>query len=193
MTSKRLFLIAAWVCAGATVAGLFLPWAHLSLRDSSTMQQWGTGRIAVKIRRGADTISGDLPSPADIPRQVTGAQIPQLANQGKAKVAVALFELFTEQRQRLGLKSYAVYLIPGIALLCAVLLTVWGQARAVAFGVAVGCALVAGLGLWKLLTADTKTLFVAITIGHGLWLSLWSYLGLSVAAIGYSVGGQAKR
>ena len=134
------------------------------------------------VRRGAETVTGDLPSLGDLPKQVSGIQIPQLANQQDAQVAVALIELLTNERQHVGVKSYAVYLLPGIALLCAFLLTWCGRRAPVAIGTAIVCVLVAGVGFWKLLTTNTQALFIAISIGPGLWLSLWAYVGLAVAA-----------
>ena len=193
---KKACLLLAWGSMAVAIVGFYQPWATVDLRELGMVQQLrevsglqetlgglkkDLGRIAVKIRRGAETITGDLPSLADIPKQVSGAEIPQMANQEKAKVAMALVELFTHTRQRIGLKSYAVYLVPGLVLLCAVLLTFAG-ARPVAWGVALLCTGIAGAGFLKLLTTNTQTLFVAITIGRGLWLSLWAYVGLAVAA-----------
>jgi hypothetical protein len=48
--------------------------------------------------------------------------------------------------------------------------------------VAAMCAAVALLGWWKLTTTNVRNLFIAITIGPGLWLSLGAYAGLAVAA-----------
>ena len=140
------------------------------------------GRVAVEVRRGTETITGDLPTLSDIPQQVSGAQIPQMANQKNAKVATSLLELLTRERQQIGLKSYAVYLVPGIALLCGLLLTVVGQRTAVAVGIAAVSLGIAGTGFWKLLTTNTQALFVAIRIGPGLWISLWAYVALALAA-----------
>ena len=191
--------VVAWCGAGAAVVGFVLPWAHIDLREPGMVKQLreaapasdtvgglmkDIGRVAVKIKRGAETITGDLPALSDIPTQVSGVQIPQMANQKNAQVAMALMELFTQQRQHLGAKSYAVYLLPGLALLCAALLTWLGGSRIVAFGVAAVCAGVAGVGLYKLLTVNTQALFIAITIGRGLWLSLWGYVGIALAATG---------
>ncbi|MBI4355423.1 MAG: hypothetical protein HY597_03090 [Candidatus Omnitrophica bacterium] len=120
---------------------------------------------------------------AGVPTSVSGLQIPQMANAKNAKVAMALLEMFTRDPQQIGAKSYAVYVLPGLALLCGLLLTVLGGRRPVALGVAVLCATVAGGGFWKLLTTNTSSLFIAITIGMGLWLSLWAYAGLAVAGL----------
>jgi len=190
-----------WVSVVAAVAAFFLPWARIDLREPGLMRQVRetveavpgqglldglterVGRVAVEIRRGAETVTGELPSLAEIPKEVSGAQIPQVVTQRHAKVATALLELFTNERQHLEAKRYAVYLVPGVALLCGLVLTCLGGMAAVALGVAALCAGIAGIGFWKLLTTDTQALFIAITIGPGLWLSLWAYVGLAVSAL----------
>lgn len=182
----------------AALVGFVLPWAFIDVHEPGALTQLrqtvpfddtvrgltsDLGRIAVKIRRGAETVTGELPSLSDIPTQVSGIRVPRLANQEKAQVVLALVELLTGQRQHIGLKSYAVYLLPGLALACGLLLLgLGGRQPAVGIGVGLVCAAIAGGGFWKLLTTDTQTLFIAITIGQGLWLSLWAYAGLAVSA-----------
>lgn len=191
----------------AAVAGFYLPWALIDLREPELVKQLRAttplkdtldglsqdlGRIAVTIRRGAQTITGDLPSIADIPKQVSGAQIPQRVRQDNAQLAVAVLELLIPSRQHLEAKSLLVYLVPGLALLGGFLLCLLGG-RAVVVGVVGGlCAAIAAVGFWKLLTTNTTALFIAVTIGRGLWLSLWAYVGLA-AASGIAVLSRAAR
>lgn len=195
---NRTAITVAWLSAMLAVVGFFLPWAHLDLRQPKVVQQLteqagvtntvkdltrSVGRIAVRLRRGAETVVGDLPTLSDLPKQVSGYQIPQFANQEQAQVAIAIAELLTGARQQIGAKSYAVYLLPGIALLCALLLTVLGEQRLVAAAVALLCAIVAGVGSWKLATVPREALVISIVIGHGLRLSLGAYVGLTLAAL----------
>ena len=206
---KRVVGGLVWVSASTALIGFFLPWAAIDLREPSAVRQLremarlrGTvggltrdlSRITVQVRRGAETITGELPKLSDIPKEVSGVQIPRLANQENAKVAMALIELLTRQRQHIGAKSYAVYLVPGLALVFSLLLTVLGGRKVVTIGTLILCAAIAGGGFWKLLTTNTKTLFIAITIGRGLWLSLWAYVGLALAAcLGLIVGSPRAR
>lgn len=184
MKGPRISVLVGWVGAVATVAGFWMPWARIDLREPAHVDlQRGMGRIAVTIRRGAETVTGELPSLADIPTEVSGAQIPQMVRRDDAQVAVALVELLTNSRFHLGLKRYAVYLLPGLALLCGLLLTVATRRKSVVWGVGLLCGGIAAVGFWKLSTMNAETLLVAITIGPGLWLSLWGYVGLALAAI----------
>ncbi|GEM_PF-644238 len=196
---RRGLLVVGWLSAASVMLGFVQPWALLDVREPSMMKKLreaspvsGTlggitkdvGRIAVKIRRGAKTVTGDLPSLSDIPRQVSGVQIPQMANSEHAKVVTAIFELFMNEHQQVGAKSYAVYVVPGLALVCALLLTLFSGRGPVLLGVAVVGALIASVGFYKVLTTNTQTLFVAITIGRGIWISLWGYTGLALAGAG---------
>jgi hypothetical protein len=180
------------------VVGFYLPWARIDLSEPEMLRRLRqtpplggvvdalrrqVDRVTVTVKRGAETLTGELPGLAGIPKAVSGAAIPRMVNQEQAKVAVALLELFTNTRQHAGLKSYAVYLVPGLALLCGALVLLRPRRPRLLWAVAAGCAAIALIGCWKLLTADLRTLFVAITVGPGLWLSLWAYAGLAAAAL----------
>lgn len=201
------WLAGVWLSVAASIAGFVRPWATVETSALRLPGQLGQavsvagledlakpltdkiGRVTMQFQRGAETISGELlPDLSTIPTGVTGFQIPQLANRQDAKVVLALAEMLTGQRE-LGAKSYAVYLVPGLALLCGLLLTAVWRARAVCWLIAVLCFGAAGAGFWKLLTTKTDTLLVGIMIGRGLWMSLWAYVGLGVSAIGLAIFG----
>jgi hypothetical protein len=180
MEGRRLLVIMlVIVSVSATCAGFFLPWARIELKGSERKE---LGRIALRIRRGAETLTGDLPTLSDIPRKVSGAQIPRLANQKNSQLLLALVELATNTRQEVGLKSYAVYLLPSLALLSGLLLIFLDERRLIVILVGLFCAALSAFGFWRLLTLKTTTPFASITIGHGLWLSLWGYVGLAMSA-----------
>lgn len=190
----------AWLSVGAALVGFVLPWAMLEMKhvQGTALEELAgklgqeLGRVVVSVKRGAETVTGELPDLSQIADDVSGIQIPQLANRKDAKVVLALAEMLTGQRE-LGAKSYVVYLVPGLALLCGLLLTGAGRARTVCLLTAVLCFGIAGGGFWKLLTTKTDTLLVGIVIGQGLWMSLWAYVGLGVSAVGLSAASPAKR
>lgn len=159
----------AWGSALLAVVGFLQPWAHLDVREIplSGLDK-RLGRVTVSLKQ--------------LPQQVTGLQIPQMANREETKLAAALFEMVTHKTQQIGLKSYLVYLLPGLALLGAMALTAWPDRVPVAVGVLVISLLIAARGVWTLLTTDTDTLLISIHIGRGLWMSLWAHLGLAAAA-----------
>ena len=176
----------AWLSAAVALIGFVQPWAYLDLRDPSLGKLDSLtkrlGRVTIEVKHGAERVTGELPSLNDIPKQVSGIQIPHMANREDAKLATAIMELLTNTSNNIGFKSYAVYLLPGLALLGAVLLTRFVGNRFVPVALAASASLIAAYGFWKLLTTNTKTLLMAITIGQGLWMSLWAYVGLAAAA-----------
>ena len=199
--AKQLRLVSrllALMSVMAAVMGFYRPWAFIDIHEPDALRRLKNStplggifdhvkdrakRIAVTVKRGAETVTGDLPSLGEIPKQVSGVEIPRVANQEQAQVAMALMELVTNTRQDIGRKSYAVYLVPGLALLGGVLLLVLGRWAPMAWSLAALCAAIAGLAAWKLLTTNTHSLFVAITIGPGLWMSVWAYAGLALAGV----------
>lgn len=186
---KTLGLGAAWAAAAAAIIGFFLPWAAMDVSGSTvskTLHKTGLteplGYMTATVRHGTEEISGRLPSLSSIPSTVSGVQIPQLANDHDAKLAMALIEMLTGERQHLGLKSYAVYALPGLALLLAAVVTLVAASAAPIIVSGLSAA-VAAVGSFKLATAPTETLLVAAKIGPGLWLSMVAYAVLAVAAL----------
>ena len=175
-------LLIAWLVWGSVSAaciGLFLPWARIDVRQGLMKD---LGRVTATVRRGAKTVVGDVADLGQIPTQVTGIQIPWLVRQENAQVAVVLLELLTNQRQHLEWKSLAVFLVPGLAVCCGLLILGPVGKPPAAWMMAALCLAIAVAGCWRLLTLNTRTLVAAITIGPGLWLSLWGYVGLAIAA-----------
>ncbi len=183
----RTFQGVMWLSATAVIVGFFLPWATLDIRTTQLERE-----IAAHARRGfARAFSGAKPSswgsrkPSRgmplIPSRVSGFQVPMLANRPNVRVATSLVAVFTKKQEQVGLKSWVVYLLPLIALVCAWLMTICGEQRWMAAGTALVCAGIGGSGLWVLLTTNTRALY-AISIGVGLWLSLAAYLVMALAA-----------
>ena len=200
-----------WISVAASVIGFVLPWATLDVKAAHLPGQLTQalpgadlqalagkltskiGRVTIQFKRGTETIAGELlPDLSTIPTSVSGLEIPRLVNRQDAKVAIAFAEMFTGQRD-LGAKSYAVYLVPALALVCGALVTLASGLRVVCGGIGGACLAIAGLGCWKLLTTKSDTLLVAITLGPGLWLSLWAYVGLGICAILFVLTGDKRR
>ena len=198
----RVALLLTWLSASAAVGAFFMPWVHLERREPALAVPIGraaharpargragnaTQRISVEVRRGTTTVASDLRTLAELPPTIAGVEIPRLADTPQAQVVEALWELLTGQPQHLNLKRWVVYLVPGIALLAAALLTLLSRRKRMAFGVALLCLLLAGAWTWKLLSASRTTPLVTIRIGLGLWVSVWAYGGLALAAGGLSL------
>jgi len=186
---QPLFRQIAWGSTVVIVIGFFMPWAALDIRETSFEKdvskhaRSSLGKLFHVSGGGQPRWirhrSGHLPV---IPTRVSGAQIPELANRKNVKVATSLVELFTKQRQNVGPMSYAVYLLPGIAIVLAALMAWLGHRRLVAIPIALLCAGIAGVGCWTLFTTNTKAAF-AIRIEWGLWASLLAYAVFALAVV----------
>ncbi len=198
-----------WAGVVMALVGFVSPWAGVDLKSPKLPQQLqdvadatplsdvlgkltkGIGRVVVQVKRGAETVTGELPDLSNIPKEVRGVDIPYLANQPNAHVVLALAEMFTGQRE-LGAKSYGVYLLPGLALLCGILLTIAPRLRALCLVLGILCLSVAVGGYWKISTTPLDSLLVAITLGKGLWWSLWGYALVGASALALTLLGERK-
>jgi hypothetical protein len=173
----------AWACAALAVAAFFLPWLRLEVAPEARLGELlgdGGGRVTATVRLGRRTIAGTLPTLQDVPRSVSGFDVPRIIRQEKARLALALAEAVTGTPRHLALKSWFVYLVPGVALACGGVLA--GARRPVpAVAVAALCAGAAAAGAWRLATLPTSSV-AELTIGPGLWLSVAAYAGLAAAA-----------
>jgi hypothetical protein len=200
-----------WVGVVMALVGFVLPWAMLDVKSPKLPQQLqdaadatpvsdilsrltkGVGRVVVQVKRGAETVTGELPDLQTMPHEVRGVDIPMLANRHDAQVLMSLAEMLTGQRQ-LGAKSYAVYVLPGLALACGIVLTIASGQRILALVLGLLCVAVAAGGYWKISTTPLDALLVAITIGQGMWLSLWGYALVGVSSLALTlVGGKVAR
>jgi uncharacterized membrane protein YfbV (UPF0208 family) len=114
---------------------------------------------------------------------VSGYDIPKMMNTKSSQVAVALASIFVKDAKDADMKSYAVYLMPILALVC-VGLAVFGMKNRIALiimavisgGISLG-------GLFKLMTTDLNNAIVAISIEQGLWQILYAYLLICVVGV----------
>ena len=163
MIVPRLLLGVAWLSVAAALIGFFLPWATLDLTYSTVTDPLGqtvsarslqelagrltkkVGRVVIHVRRGGETLTGELPDFSKIPTRVSGVEIPTMANRQDVHVLLAFTEILTGYRQ-LGARSLLVYLLPGVALLFGLLLTLARRRRLVCGAIGLLCLAVAAGG-----------------------------------------------
>jgi hypothetical protein len=178
-----------WLAAVAVVGGFFLPWATLDIKTTKTEKE-----ISASVQRAAGKSFGSAKKPKRqpswirakrkkaplLPSKVSGYQIPLYANRRNVKAVMGLAEMVTKKREAVGLKSYAVYAVPGLALVAVWVLGAFGERWPAAAAVALMCGAVAGYGLWMLTSTDTRKEY-AFSVGIGLWISLGAYVMLTLA------------
>ena len=179
------------------VISFFLPWAKVSvsvvgasreltgtarttLKDSPTARKW-----LDKLEKATDAVSsyGDV----GVNTQVSGYDIPVLVNNKSSKVAISAAQIMFKSAENLDMKSYLVYLLPILGILCAVA-SVLGQKNKLYIIVMI---LVAGavslVGLYNLYTVNLGSLAAKVIIMNGLWFTMYGFLLISFAGIGWLV------
>jgi len=196
---KTLRVGLATVSVAAAFVGFVLPWARLDIGTGALEKQIGA-RVRAAAGRTFQARKARAPAPARrgakpavyIPSQISGAEIPRYADSDKVKVLLGLAEMVTGRREPIGALSWAVYLLPGLAMLLGLL--IGGQAaggRWVSLLVALACG-GAGYAAWTLGHIDTRKQF-AIVIGPGIWTTLAAYAGLGVAGVIGMTGRQSQQ
>ena len=185
-------LVGAWMSVTAVLVGFFLPWVAIDVRELSSRPSEASaqelpveavigqltkqvGRVVVTVEHNGRTMRADLSKLADLPRQITGAEIPRVANREDVVLMLTLSELFTNEGH-LAEKSWLVYAVPGMALLCGIVLVLGRRAPNVWVGVGIVALAIGLIGWWKLTTVTMPVMAAAITIGRGLWMSIWGYV-----------------
>ncbi len=200
---RRIGHVAAGAGMIAAVAGFYLPWVRLEVREPDALRPvQGTralhglagdlGRVAVTVRRGTETITSTLPTLAALPPSLSGAEIPRLVRQPDARAAILLLETLTQTRWRLELKSLLVYLLPGCALLAGCGLLIAGHRRPVASAIGLGSAALAAVIGWQMLAAIPASPLLIVTPSIGLWVSLGAYAVLALAGGLHAAAGRGR-
>lgn len=199
--------ILVWGSVAAALSGFFLPWVRIDLSRAPGTRPLaqaasakrllgdfgqGVGRVTISVKRGSQEIAGDLDSLAQLPPNITGAQIPGLAKQQNAQLAIALMELVSQQRQALDRRCQAVYLVPGLAVLAGIVLTCCAGRRVLAGVIGIGCAVLVAAAAWKLALLRTHPLVGMVSVGPGLWLSIGAYGVLALASGFSALSGRAR-
>ena len=183
---------------GSILLSFFLPW--IGLESSRSTASYSPGAQSTKrpmshqrvfqvnpeMRRifkeaddGFKRAARDL---SLFPKTISGIQIPRLANARASKSALDLVERVTgKPQQNIGLQSYLVYLVPGLALLIGALAERYGTNRWLLRGLSALCLAVAVVGCWKLIVTDAQ--LPTITFAYGLWWSMAAYALLAPALV----------
>ena len=195
---RRAALGLVWISMAAALAGFMLPWVRLDVRAESRSTASGNKlvdlqHVTLQIHQGERMLEARWPSPGDFPRTIRGIEIPGLARQDEAQIAVSLVELLTGDPHRLRLKGHLVILVPLLVMLGG-LIALWQSARPVATGtIALLAAAAAVYGILELRTVQGGSSMLVVTVEPGMWLSLGAYVGLTVGASGLATGRRSER
>ncbi len=201
--ASAVFVVLAWSAVATALSGFFRPWAVLGVNERilgtseeedprARLQHFvhqisqKVGSVKMTVHNGSHTISGPLPDFTTLPREVSGFEIPLVANRQDTQATLALTGMLTGHPQ-LGRKCYAVYLVPLFALLCGVVISFGRRQSMLCLAVAAVCSAIALVLLARVLYVERQALMVTVRAGIGLWWSCWAFVGLSLAGLGLAI------
>jgi hypothetical protein len=179
---SRVALGLVWAGATWTLAAFFLPWVHVEVRDPGVSRAVSQllGRVRIEIEQPQGTIGADLSTLTALPAQLSGAQIPKFLVEERVQVALTVAAFWQQEVLRWRQYRDAVYAVPGLALLIALLLTLRPQPRWVPWLAAAALGTAAVWAAWRWRAWDRDTPALVLKLGVGLATS-WGAYGLMMA------------
>ena len=166
------------------VLSFFMPWAKVSVsavgvsKELTTIadKKLGDSPVAGKVIDRLKKITGVLGSfgDIDVKTTITGYQIPKLVNNKTSKVAISLAQIMFKSAEGLDWKSYLVYLLPLIGILCAVLAVLGLKNSIYVILALIISGVVSIAGLYNLHTANVESVAVKVSIEAGLWNTMYA-------------------
>jgi len=186
-------LVIAAACV--IVVSFFLPWARVSVSalgvsekliqnaESTLKDTPMAGKLVGKL----DKITGALSSFGDISvkTQVSGYNIPVLVNNKTSKVAISIAQIMFKSAENLDLKSFLVYLLPLLGILCAVASFLGREKKLYVIAMLAAAGLVSIVGLYNLYTTNIANIMVKVMIMKGLWLTMYGFLFIFFVGIAW--------
>ncbi|MFH1414354.1 MAG: hypothetical protein ABIG56_05860 [Candidatus Omnitrophota bacterium] len=152
-------------CCIVVIIAFFLPWVNVESQQAGSITKVLTGK-----RQGSIA-------------SISGIQVPVMANSDESRLLISIAKIFFPKVDNVDKKSFAVCLIPLLALIIIALNLTIGSNKMVQLACAVLGVLIFAVPLFKIMTTDMDKLILQINIGIGLWLILLSYLAIGGSSI----------
>ena len=179
---KQIFLGVVVAACVVILMSFFMPWAKVNVSAVGVSKELEASAAGTPFAskwvgslKKATSALGDI-GDIKIKTMVTGYSIPTMINQKKSKVAISLMQIMFKSVENLDIKSYLVYLLPIFAIICAILAVLGQKMKLYIIAMLVISGTIAIAGLYNLLTMNVSSVAVKITIGKGLWLTMYSFL-----------------
>jgi hypothetical protein len=177
------FVLAGLIVFAAIVivASFFMPWAELSASVTKVSKELTGGKFIRELSRITGAI-GEIGGNIKIRTSVSGYDIPSMVNKKSSKVAVSLAQGLLKDAKDIDKKAALVFLLPIFAVVCAALAVIGLKNKlSVILMLIISGAISLG-GLYRLKTLDLASLPVDITIGKGLWQTMYAYLFIFIVS-----------
>ena len=154
-------VITAVLCIAIIIA-FFLPWVMVESQQAGSF---------VKLFTGAE-VKGLA--------AISGFNIPIMANSDDSRLIISIAKIFKPDIQDVDKKSILVVLIPILAVLILVVTSYFGKSRFFNLLIGIVGAVIFAAAMYKIKTTDLEKLILQIRIGSGMWITLYSYLGIGI-------------
>jgi hypothetical protein len=155
----------AFVLTVVIVVSFFLPWINVQSKAAGAVTEMLTGKRQDRI----DAISA--------------YRIPVMANSEESRLMVNIIKIFNPKITNADKKSYLIWSVPILAVIILLLNLFMGTNKLVNLIIGIIGVAVFITAVYKIKTTDLDKLVLQVTLGAGLWLTLWSYLGLGAIGV----------
>lgn len=176
------------------VISFFMPWAKVSTSVAGvTKGVTTTAKAKLGGIKAAEKLLGQIEKVGDVVTsavgdvevrvEVSGYDVPVLVNKNTSQIALALVEIFFKDAEGAGVKSYAVYLLPIFGIASAVLAVLGLKKKLYVIAMTVLGGAISIVGLFRLMTTNLANLVADISIGQGLWSTMYAFLAICIIGI----------
>ena len=181
------------ICAIAIIHGFFMSWAKAN--TSATKVAKGlvneasgpledspfAGKFINFFNKATEKVAnlGDI----EVKTAVSGYDIPTLVNKKSSQIAIAIASVIFKDAKDLDKKSMLVYLLPLFALVCIGLAVIGLKNKIAVMVMVILSGAIAVGGLYNLMTVNLSNKVVQISIGQGLWQTMYAYLSICVIGV----------
>ncbi len=184
------------------VLSFFMPWAKVSVSAVGVSKQLaatadkklGDSPIAGKVIDRLKKITGAVSSfgDIDVKTTITGYRIPKLVNDKTSKAAISLVQIMFKSAEGMDWKSYLVYLLPLLGILCAIMAVLSLKNGIYVILTLIISGVVSIAGLYNLHTTDVGNIAVRISIEAGLWNTMYAFAFIFLFSLLRLIPGRKK-
>ncbi|MDP8266624.1 MAG: hypothetical protein P9M07_06740 [Candidatus Aceula meridiana] len=160
------------ICVIVIFVAFFLPWVNVHSAPLGGITKLIAGKEAGPLY------------------MISAYQVPIMANGPDSRLMISVIKIFKPQITDADKKSWAIWGIPLFAVLMGAIGVLMKENEIkkwvyLAFGI-VGCAIFA-VAVFKIKTTDLDKMVLQITMGRGLWLTLWGFFVMGLVSF-YNFG-----
>ena len=143
----------------------FLPWVSVESRIAGGISKFFSGEEKASLKT------------------ISGFQVPILANGPDAKIMISIIKIFNPGVTDADKKSWLIWGIPGLAVVLVLLILFLGRNKWVNLGIGIFGAAIFSVVTYQILKTNLDKFVMHVVITAGLWLTLWSYLGIGLVSL----------